>query len=172
MSLDDSQAMLETEANKVENDGLNQYHRPSPRKLWVWQTMIALLLVLCLSIHWLSPGLSIGLLDSVGFLRNGGELGKAHRPNFIFIMTDDQDLHMESIAFQPAVQEAFVAEGTSFRKHFCTISICCPSRVSLLTGKAAHNTNVTDVSLPYGGKVAQHIDVACADCRRLSQIRK
>ncbi|KAK3722917.1 hypothetical protein LTR37_002062 [Vermiconidia calcicola] len=66
-------------------------------------------------------------------------------------MTDDQDLHMNSVQYQSAVQRHFAEEGTFFSKHYCTISICCPSRVSLLTGKAAHNTNVTDVSLPYGG---------------------
>ncbi|KAJ4410039.1 hypothetical protein N0V91_002048 [Didymella pomorum] len=73
------------------------------------------------------------------------------KPNFIFIMTDDQDLHLNSIDFQQSVQKHFKQEGTWFKKHFCTVSLCCPSRVSLLTGKAAHNTNVTDVSAPYGG---------------------
>ncbi|KAK5171835.1 uncharacterized protein LTR77_003471 [Saxophila tyrrhenica] len=77
--------------------------------------------------------------------------GLTNQPNFIFIMTDDQDLHMNSIDYQPAVQKHFAAEGSFYSRHYCTISICCPSRVSLLTGKAAHNTNVTDVSLPYGG---------------------
>jgi N-acetylglucosamine-6-sulfatase len=72
------------------------------------------------------------------------------KPNFIFIMTDDQDLHLNSIDFQQSVQKHFKQEGTWFKKHFCTVSLCCPSRVSLLTGKAAHNTNVTDVSAPYG----------------------
>lgn len=72
------------------------------------------------------------------------------RPNFIFIMTDDQDLHLDSIEYQPSVQKHFKQEGTWFKKHFCTVALCCPSRVSLLTGKAAHNTNVTDVSAPYG----------------------
>ncbi|KAI8932845.1 hypothetical protein NX059_010328 [Plenodomus lindquistii] len=73
------------------------------------------------------------------------------RPNFIFIMTDDQDLHLNSIDYQQAVQKYFVQEGTWFKKHFCTVSLCCPSRVSLWTGKAAHNTNITDVAAPYGG---------------------
>lgn len=58
---------------------------------------------------------------------------------------------MNSIDYQPVIQREFAAQGTFFSKHYCTIAICCPSRVSLLTGKAAHNTNVTDVSLPYGG---------------------
>ncbi|KAI1339645.1 arylsulfatase precursor [Xylariaceae sp. FL0016] len=73
------------------------------------------------------------------------------KPNFIFIITDDQDLHLGSLDYQPAVKKHFAEQGTFFSKHFCTIAICCPSRVSLLTGRAAHNTNVTDVSAPYGG---------------------
>jgi hypothetical protein len=72
------------------------------------------------------------------------------KPNFILIMTDDQDLLMDSINYQPSVQKHFAKEGTWFKKHFCTVSLCCPSRVSFLTGKAAHNTNVTDVAAPYG----------------------
>lgn len=76
--------------------------------------------------------------------------GRAQRPNFVFIMTDDQDLHLQSLAYQASVQKHFAREGTFFGKHFCTVALCCPSRVSLLTGKAAHNTNVTDVAAPYG----------------------
>lgn len=72
------------------------------------------------------------------------------KPNFIFIITDDQDLRLGSLEYQPAVQKHLADQGTTFSKHYCTISICCPSRVSLLTGRAAHNTNVTDVSMPYG----------------------
>lgn len=71
----------------------------------------------------------------------------ATKPNFIFIITDDQDVHLDSVAHQPSVQKHFVKEGTTFDKHFCTVTLCCPSRVSLLTGKAAHNTNVTEVRL-------------------------
>ncbi|KAJ2892504.1 Arylsulphatase [Zalerion maritima] len=73
------------------------------------------------------------------------------QPNFVFIMADDQDLHLNSLAYQPIVRERIGEQGTTFNKHFCTISLCCPSRVSLLTGKLAHNTNVTDVFPPYGG---------------------
>ncbi|KAI0596222.1 arylsulfatase precursor [Biscogniauxia sp. FL1348] len=88
------------------------------------------------------------LLASSWFVPIGAATKK---PNFIFIITDDQDLHLNSLDYQPAVQRHFVEQGTSFNRHFCTISLCCPSRVSLLTGRAAHNTNVTDVSAPYGG---------------------
>ena len=73
------------------------------------------------------------------------------RPNLIIIQTDDQDLHLGSLNYQPAVQKHFAGQGTFFSKHFCTVSQCCPSRVSWLTGRAAHNTNVTSVKPPYGG---------------------
>ena len=66
-------------------------------------------------------------------------------------MADDQDMHLDSLSYQKAVQRHFVREGTRFKKHFCTVSQCCTSWISLLTGRAAHNTNVTDVVLPYGG---------------------
>ncbi|KAI0201229.1 arylsulfatase-like protein [Astrocystis sublimbata] len=73
------------------------------------------------------------------------------RANVVFILTDDQDLHMQSLDYMPFVQKHLIDHGTSFRKHFCTTALCCPSRVSLWTGKAAHNTNVTDVNPPHGG---------------------
>ncbi|KAJ8111105.1 hypothetical protein ONZ43_g5703 [Nemania bipapillata] len=73
------------------------------------------------------------------------------RPNIVFILTDDQDLHMQSLDYMPFVKKHLTDHGTSFRRHFCTTALCCPSRVSLWTGKAAHNTNVTDVTPPYGG---------------------
>ena len=72
------------------------------------------------------------------------------RPNIIMIMSDDQDLLMRSLDFQPNVQKLLRDEGASFERHYCTIAQCCPSRVSLLTGRATHNTNVTDVREPFG----------------------
>ncbi|KIV99664.1 uncharacterized protein PV09_08719 [Verruconis gallopava] len=73
------------------------------------------------------------------------------RPNILFVLTDDQDLHMNSLDYMPFTRKRLVEKGTLFKRHYCTIALCCPSRVSLWTGKAAHNTNVTDVSPPYGG---------------------
>lgn len=44
-----------------------------------------------------------------------------------------------------------MSQGAVYNRHFCTVALCCPSRVNLWTGRAAHNTNVTDLSPPYGG---------------------
>ncbi|KAI4843147.1 arylsulfatase [Aureobasidium sp. EXF-8845] len=75
----------------------------------------------------------------------------AKQPNILFIITDDQDGHMGSIEHMPLLKKHLIDKGTSYENHFCTIAICCPSRVNLWTGRAAHNTNVTDVGPPYGG---------------------
>lgn len=75
---------------------------------------------------------------------------KDNRPNIIFILVDDQDLLLDSINYMPNLNKHVAQEGTFYRNHFVTTALCCPSRVSLLTGRLAHNTNVTDVNPPYG----------------------
>lgn len=72
------------------------------------------------------------------------------QPNIVFILSDDQDLHMDSLSYMPHLKQHLTDQGTYFRRHYCTVALCCPSRVSLWTGKAAHNHNVTDVNPPYG----------------------
>lgn len=67
-----------------------------------------------------------------------------------FIFTDDQDAKLNSLDYMPSVRKHLLDEGTHFQDHYCTVALCCPSRVSLWTGKAAHNTNVTNVVPTYG----------------------
>ncbi|KAK0388593.1 hypothetical protein NLU13_4836 [Sarocladium strictum] len=81
----------------------------------------------------------------------GGAVEDGRRPNFVFILTDDQDTHMNSLDYMPRLHEHLTQKGALYSKHYCTVAICCPSRVNLWTGQMAHNTNVTDVSPPYGG---------------------
>ncbi|KAH8426495.1 sulfatase family protein [Aspergillus melleus] len=76
---------------------------------------------------------------------------QGEKPNFLFIMTDDQDLKLDSLSYTPLTIKHMAKKGTSFANHFVTTALCCPSRVSLLTGRQAHNTNVTDVNPPWGG---------------------
>lgn len=71
-----------------------------------------------------------------------------HKPNIVFIFTDDQDYRCGSLDVQVAVQKHLVAEGTLFTNHYATVAVCCPSRVSLMRGQAAHNTNDTHIGAP------------------------
>jgi arylsulfatase A-like enzyme len=59
-------------------------------------------------------------------------------------------VHLNSLEYMPFVHKHLLEQGTYFNKHYCTTAVCCPSRVTLWTGKAAHNTNITDVNPPYG----------------------
>ncbi|KAF4907265.1 Arylsulfatase [Colletotrichum viniferum] len=62
--------------------------------------------------------------------------GSSRRPNIVFILTDDQDLHMNSLDYAPFIKKHLIDQGTLYKRHFW---------------KAAHNTNVTDIFPPYGG---------------------
>lgn len=79
-----------------------------------------------------------------------GESNPSKPPNILFVITDDQDLGLDSISYTPLIEKHLRQKGTFFRNHFVTTALCCPSRVSLWTGRQAHNTNVTDVNPPYG----------------------
>jgi hypothetical protein len=93
--------------------------------------------------------LKLEALASAALLLRAGAVA-SRRPNIIMILTDDQDAHMNSLDHMPFVQKYLIHEGTQYTKHYCTIAVCCPSRATILTGMAAHNTNVTDIIMPYG----------------------
>ncbi|KAI0514728.1 arylsulfatase [Xylaria bambusicola] len=65
-------------------------------------------------------------------------------------MTDDQDLHLGSLDYQPILKRELIEKGTTFSRHYVTVAKCCPSRASLLRGMAGHNTNITEVNAPGG----------------------
>ncbi|KAE8154437.1 alkaline-phosphatase-like protein [Aspergillus avenaceus] len=73
------------------------------------------------------------------------------RPNIVFILVDDQDLQLGSLSYTPHINRYIRDQGIFYKNHFVTTALCCPSRVSLWTGKQAHNTNVTEIYPPYGG---------------------
>jgi arylsulfatase A-like enzyme len=61
----------------------------------------------------------------------------ANPPNIIVILTDDQDLG--SLDFMHLTHELIARQGTTFNNHFVPLSLCCPSRATILTGLHAHN---------------------------------
>jgi len=71
------------------------------------------------------------------------------RPNVVVVLTNDQrvkDLHV-----MRGVNRALVRKGVTFRNNFATYPVCCPSRVTFLTGQYAHNHHVTANVPPHGG---------------------
>ncbi|GIW93910.1 MAG: acetylglucosamine-6-sulfatase [Pirellulaceae bacterium] len=70
------------------------------------------------------------------------------RPNVLFILTDDQrwdcvSLNPRSIIATPNI-DRLGREGLYFANHFCTTSLCSPSRASILSGLYAHAHGVLD----------------------------
>ena len=73
----------------------------------------------------------------------------ANQPNILFILTDDLDV--DSIAYMPNLQSLLVDKGASFTNFFVNVSLCCPSRASILKGQYAHNTQILGNRPPAGG---------------------
>ncbi len=72
------------------------------------------------------------------------------RPNFIFILTDDQRHDAMSCAGNPHVHtpnlDHLAARGVRFENAFVTLSICSPSRAACLTGRYGSANGVTYVA--------------------------
>ena len=71
------------------------------------------------------------------------------QPNFVFILTDDQDT--ETLQYMPRLQELLADQGTTFENAFVTNPVCCPSNVSILTGQYSHNNQILHNVPPLGG---------------------
>lgn len=65
---------------------------------------------------------------------------RAAKPNILFILTDDLDT--AAVEYMPRVKSLIAERGVSFSNYFVNISLCCPSRASILRGQYAHNTGV------------------------------
>ncbi len=83
-------------------------------------------------------------------------------PSFVVIQTDDQTLDELYAAFtpfpgaapiraMPNTLELIAEKGKTFNRYYVSYPLCCPSRVSLLTGRYAHNTGVKGNVQPNGG---------------------
>ena len=73
---------------------------------------------------------------------------EAKRPNVLFILTDDQRYDALSCMGHKHLKtphiDSLAAEGLLFKNHFCTTSLCSPSRASILSGLYAHTHGVSN----------------------------
>ena len=86
------------------------------------------------------------------------EVPLAERPNFVVIQTDDQTLDQLYAAFgqprlraMPNTLNLIAKRGETFNRYYVSYPLCCPSRVSLMTGRYAHNDGVKGNIQPNGG---------------------
>ena len=72
----------------------------------------------------------------------------AGRPNVVFVLTDDQRSKALSCMGHPSLKtphiDRLAAEGALFKNHFCTTSLCSPSRASILGGLYSHKHGVVN----------------------------
>ena len=54
--------------------------------------------------------------------------GDTPQKNVVFILTDDQDITLNSLSKMPKLQAAVTNSGAFFANGFATTPICCPSR--------------------------------------------
>ncbi len=84
-------------------------------------------------------------------LPGAAAIGK--RPNFVFILTDDQRYDALSCMGHPFLKTPNIdrigREGAIFRNAFVTTALCAPSRGSFLTGKYAHSHGVRNNGIQF-----------------------
>lgn len=90
--------------------------------------------------------------------RSSAAAATPERPSFVVIQTDDQTLDQLYASFgQPKLQampntlNLIAKRGETFNRYYVSYPLCCPSRVSLLTGRYAHNNGVKGNIQPNGG---------------------
>jgi arylsulfatase A-like enzyme len=82
----------------------------------------------------------------------------AAQPNVVVLMTDDQT--QASMRYMTRTNQLLGDEGTTFHQSIATFPLCCPSRVTQLTGQYAHNHGVLHNSGPFGGYASfEHTNV-------------
>jgi arylsulfatase A-like enzyme len=108
--------------------------------------LLAALSVLC----WLAAG------------HSSAQGAESQRPNFVVIQTDDQTLDSlyaavrpykgaPPIRVMPNTLDLIAKHGMTFNRYYVSYPLCCPSRVTLLTGRYAHNNGVKGNVQPNGG---------------------
>jgi N-acetylglucosamine-6-sulfatase len=93
----------------------------------------------------------LAILILLGAFTAPPAVSAAPRPNLVLILTDDQDLVLGSLDFMPRTQALIADRGITFLNHFVPLSLCCPSRSTILTGLHVHNHRVLTNFPPDGG---------------------
>lgn len=73
---------------------------------------------------------------------------KPPRPNVVFIMSDDQ--RTDEMKWMPKTRRLLGEAGTTFTRFLAPFPLCCPARMSVMTGQYPHNHGVDGNFPPEG----------------------
>ena len=82
--------------------------------------------------------------------------GGSSRPNIILVITDDQTLGTVSRETMPNTWQWLWQGGRTYPNFSISDPLCCPSRMTVMTGRYAHNTGVID---NLSSKISFHPDM-------------
>jgi len=106
-------------------------------------------------------GLVIATSEEARAAKAKASEAEGQKPSFVVIQTDDETMEelyqgvrmangSEEFAM-PNTLEMLGEKGITFNRYYTPYSLCAPSRVSLLTGRYAHNNHVQGNVPPNGG---------------------
>lgn len=93
------------------------------------------------------------------------------KPNFVFVLTDDQRWDAMGVVQKEQGQAArypwfespnfdrLAASGVRFRNAFVTLSLCAPSRAAFLTGRYNHANGITTNGKPFPANAITHANL-------------
>ncbi|MCX5682856.1 MAG: sulfatase [Planctomycetota bacterium] len=121
-------------------------------------------------LKWTAAGAALAAADCRSALAAEAALA-AKRPNFIFILSDDQRWDAMSVVQREQGTTArfpwlktpnldrIAAEGVRFRNAFVVNSLCAPSRASFLTGCYGHVNGIVNNHTPFSESNMTHASV-------------
>src|ERR1700744_5978104 len=106
-------------------------------------------------------GLVIATSEEAKAARAKASEAEGQKPSFVVVQTDDETMEelyqgvrmangVEEFAM-PNTLQLLGEKGMTFNRYYTPYSLCAPSRVSLLTGRYAHNNHVQGNVPPNGG---------------------
>ncbi len=111
------------------------------------------------------------LLPSAGLSADAAATTADQRPNFIFLVTDDQRWDALGVVqremgerarfpwFETPNMDRIASEGVRFRNAFVTYSLCSPARAAFLTGQYNHQNGVINNYEPFPAKSITYAEI-------------
>jgi arylsulfatase A-like enzyme len=93
----------------------------------------------------------IAAQESPGSVYQARDEPSSARPNIILVLADDLDLELDTVQSMEVLRTRVAGEGMTFDGFLVPLSLCCPSRTTILKGQYSHNHGILTNNPPGGG---------------------